>query len=645
MLFITTLLIFYFSILSVETNNKEKEILADANATAVIEKIDHNLYERFGDVRAFAINKLGVEAVTTKTSTLETKHFINKMVEFYRLYDAIFIVDLQGDIVASNSKDINGKTLDVSCLKDVNFSKKDWFKKCISGKRLEEGAIYTEFIIDSISAKLNQNSGEGMAFAAPIQNAKGEILGVWYNFANKAVVIKELRTEIQSDINKDFPGTFILVTNAENRVIDSDDKSLHFHRLKLQDLTKKKGNFRYLGKTIDPLNYVVGSAISIGAYQYKGNQWKVFTFIPKSEFTFAKFIDKLFVLFYSVLGICLVLIVLFYWFAKRLSKKINLLREDILVLATGNLVHLHAIDENNEIGQMSLALNKLVKGLKEKSDFAIEIGKGNYDANFTVASELDQLGLSLLKMKEDLIEAQNVSQNSLKTKELFLANMSHEIRTPMNSIIGFTNLLLKSQTTEKQEQYLSYVKVNASNLLVIINDILDFSKIEAGKIELESIPFSLVEIANQVMQVCIEKAKDNQTTFHLKTSTISFPQVVGDPTRLYQILLNLISNSVKFTTNGKVELIITQKQNTSNICSYLFEVKDTGIGIPQDKIDKIFDSFTQATDSTTRKHGGTGLGLSIVKQLVELHGSEIIVKSQEGIGTTFSFEMEYLIQD
>jgi signal transduction histidine kinase/CheY-like chemotaxis protein/HPt (histidine-containing phosphotransfer) domain-containing protein len=278
------------------------------------------------------------------------------------------------------------------------------------------------------------------------------------------------------------------------------------------------------------------------------------------------------------------------------------------------------------------------------TDAAVNISKNKKHIPLAVTrnDELGVLSNVFDKMVTDIVEAKELAEHSKKMKEVFLANMSHEIRTPMNSIIGFTNLINNTELSEKQREFIKNIKINAANLLVIINDILDISKIEAGKIELEKVSFSLEEIANQVVTACEEKAHTNDSQLVLNLDPSFNPWVIGDPTRMYQMLLNLTSNAVKFTKSGKVTVTIQLIKDLGEEVTVYFSVKDTGIGIAKENASKMFESFTQASDSTTRKYGGTGLGLSIVKQLVELHGGKIEVESELGKGSNFFFTLTYL---
>ncbi|MFM9056762.1 MAG: ATP-binding protein, partial [Bacteroidota bacterium] len=224
-------------------------------------------------------------------------------------------------------------------------------------------------------------------------------------------------------------------------------------------------------------------------------------------------------------------------------------------------------------------------------------------------------------------------------KQQFLANMSHEIRTPLNAVVGLTNLLLDKQPREDQLRYLNAMRQASNNLLNIINDILDISKIEAGKILIEDIDFDLQETVDGVYQTLHLKAEEKKLTlgYHINPGVPAW--LKGDPTRLTQVLINLTGNAIKFTPEGGNVDVITSREQDADGSWLRFEVKDTGIGIESDQLDKIFESFSQESSDTTRKFGGTGLGLTISRQLVELMGGSLQVSSVKGEGTTFWFRL------
>ncbi len=236
-----------------------------------------------------------------------------------------------------------------------------------------------------------------------------------------------------------------------------------------------------------------------------------------------------------------------------------------------------------------------------------------------------------------LQEAREKAEESARLKSSFLASMSHEIRTPIHGISGVLQLMANSDLTEEQKHYLSLAKFSIQGLLHIVNDILDFSKIEAGQLQIEDNPFDILEslenLQSQYAIMCQEKGLELHFHFDLQ----GFHVVQGDDVRFRQILSNLLGNAVKFTDSGYVEVTTSIKQNRDDSLTLLCSVKDTGIGIAQDKQSTIFDVFTQEDLSTTRKFGGTGLGLSISKQLCELMGGNIRLESVKGHGSTFSF--------
>ncbi|SFG62887.1 PAS domain-containing hybrid sensor histidine kinase/response regulator [Pedobacter insulae] len=245
------------------------------------------------------------------------------------------------------------------------------------------------------------------------------------------------------------------------------------------------------------------------------------------------------------------------------------------------------------------------------------------------------------QVEREMVESREQALQLSEAKEMFLSVMSHEIRTPLNAVIGMTHLLLDNDPKESQIDDLNILKFSSENLLHIINDILDFTKIETGNLHLESIPFDLhtlcVDITNS-LQVSAGK-KGNQLILVYDDQIPA--TLLGDKTRLYQVLINLLGNAIKFTDNGTIQLQVKFKHSDENNTLIYFEVRDTGIGIPADKQSYIFETFTQAKTDIARKYGGTGLGLAITKKLLKLYDSEIEVKSTEGKGTTFCFEISF----
>ncbi len=249
----------------------------------------------------------------------------------------------------------------------------------------------------------------------------------------------------------------------------------------------------------------------------------------------------------------------------------------------------------------------------------------------------------IIKYRRQLVDSRRKAERAEKSQEQFLANMSHEIRTPLNGIIGMANLLQKSQLNAEQRDFVNIVKYSSDNLLVLINDILDFSKIKAGKLNIELIEFNIWDIVQKAVSALQQKAQEKDLGLLIFFHDDVPKLIKGDPYRLNQILSNLLSNSIKFTSKGYVRIEISCKEVIEGWCHMKFRIKDTGIGIPTEKLAMIFESFSQASEDVTRKFGGTGLGLTITKQLVELQGGNIRVESEEGVGTSVTFEIPYEI--
>ncbi|RSK45900.1 hybrid sensor histidine kinase/response regulator [Hymenobacter perfusus] len=261
-------------------------------------------------------------------------------------------------------------------------------------------------------------------------------------------------------------------------------------------------------------------------------------------------------------------------------------------------------------------------------------------------TELRQQKAATEQINADLVVARDAAEASRRAKAQFLANMSHEIRTPMNAVIGLTHLLRNTPINPEQGEFLEAIQSSSNNLLVIINDILDSSKMEAGKLTLEQAPLRLPELMERVARMFRFATEAKGLYFRTEIAPAVPAAILGDAVRLNQVLVNLVGNAVKFTTRGGITLRLTVVPTAETGAETLrFGVQDTGIGIPADKLDAIFEDFSQANASTTRQYGGTGLGLSIARNLVQLHGGRLWVESREGQGSTFWFDIPSLPTD
>ena len=327
--------------------------------------------------------------------------------------------------------------------------------------------------------------------------------------------------------------------------------------------------------------------------------------------------------------------------SKKLSDRIIFL--GLLVLIVSIFVSILFFQKLlKPLKMLSDALNKVIKGdytIRSQIKTSDEIGQLANNFNImvqTIEDNIHNLDEKVREKTKELQKAKQKAEESAKLKSEFLANMSHEIRTPMNGILGMLHLALKTELNDKQKHYLQKIDASAKSLLGIINDILDFSKIEAGKLNIEKVDFNLYEVIDAVINFVELKAYEKHLELVVHYDTDIPSRFHGDSLRITQVLTNLLGNAVKFTDSGEIGIYIKKVGDDR----YRFSVKDTGIGLSDEQIKKLFQSFSQADGSTTRKYGGTGLGLTISKQLIELMGGKIWVESQLGVGSEFIFEIE-----
>jgi len=336
----------------------------------------------------------------------------------------------------------------------------------------------------------------------------------------------------------------------------------------------------------------------------------------------------------------------------ELIREIETLKYLPIIFLTASMDNSAQIFKGYQAGAVDYMIKPLVPEiLKAKVAVFVDLYKKNHkllvqrEEVLTLYGDVTaqkRISAELSEAKSKAETATRIAEEAVKAKQQFLSNMSHEIRTPMNAIMGFTQVLSKTDLSEKQKEYLQAIKISGDTLIVLINDILDLAKVDAGKMTFEQIPFKMATSLSAMLHLFETKIQEKNLELVIDYDTTIPEVLLGDHVRLRQIILNLVSNAVKFTSKGKITVRV-QMSSEDNAQAFLeFEITDTGIGISENKISTIFENFQQASNSTSKLFGGSGLGLAIAKQLIEGQNGEISVKSKIDEGSTFSFTLSFL---
>ena len=430
-------LFYYLSYSNVSANNKAKQITAELTSQALLDKLDRNFYERFGDVQAFAYNRLAVAAATNDTSSHELQDFMNTMTAYYVLYDLMMIVNKEGKVIAVNTTDKQGQPINSTPLTNGrNFARETWFKACVSGAGPEGGAWYSDFTANPEVARIYGGNGYGLGFAAPIRNGYGQVIGVWYNFASWKEITGDIRSAAEEELLKNRQKAHVLLTRTTGEIIDATNPALVAKRVKMEEpaAAQDDTDVAFLDPERTYGDYVAGWATAQGAYTYKGNRWRAVTLMPRERMHWAILLNSemrpaLLIIIAVVLGLGWLTV---RFFRANIIDRITKIQNALESMASGRIIMVDEEPERkDELARIAHSLGHLAESINQKVLFSNEIAKGNLEAELSGIAEADVLGQSLVNMRGQLKQTAQadrqriwVSEGLAKMMELARANLN-----------------------------------------------------------------------------------------------------------------------------------------------------------------------------------------------------------------------------